>query len=135
MSNKELSPEEILTKHGRTISGPALEAMEEYASQWKQEAEDWRLCHDVVNADNKDWQSKYDELKAENRVQQAAIELLVEKYKAQKERAECCRNVLQDLVESIPNQTEDADWWPDSLRTAIEKANEYIQDWQNKEGV
>lgn len=50
-------------------------------------------------------------------------------------KAQRLADALQDLVESIPGQTEDADWWPDSLRAAIERANEHIQDWQNKEGL
>jgi hypothetical protein len=42
--------------------------------------------------------------------------------------------VLQDLVDSVPGETADADWWGDDLKRAVQKANQAL-DRCNIEGA
>lgn len=34
--------------------------------------------------------------------------------------------LAQDLLDAIPPQSDDADWWPDSLRRAVDAANGHL---------
>lgn len=36
-------------------------------------------------------------------------------------------NVIANLIEAIPSQTNDNDWWPDSLTDAVNEANKLLE--------
>lgn len=37
------------------------------------------------------------------------------------------KTALEDLIEAIPGQTNDKDWWPDSLTDAVNEANKLLE--------
>lgn len=39
-------------------------------------------------------------------------------------------HIIDDLINAIPGQTEDVDWWPDELRKAIANANKFLSSAQ-----
>src|SRR5207237_711342 len=52
---------------------------------------------------------------------------------SQREKAEAMkeseiREALADLVDAIPGQSNDRDWWPDQLTHAVRKANALLEE-------
>lgn len=48
-------------------------------------------------------------------------------WKANDANIEQYKTALEDLIEAIPGQTDDKDWWPDDLRTAVKNAEKLLQ--------
>jgi hypothetical protein len=48
---------------------------------------------------------------------------------------EVANDIINNLLEAIPGQIEDSDWWPDELRHAIENANTFLNDERYQSGA
>ena len=42
-------------------------------------------------------------------------------------------DIIQELLDCIPPESEDADWWEDDFRRAVKRANQYLDEQERNE--